>query len=133
MPGEPEVPGEVPMPSAARQVGSRAAPTERDNPESELNVPPGIKLVFGYPSNANPFIQAKLPLNMAAFENKRSRAMSYRNPNAPDVLGGTTRSFDMAKQAIESWAWQWFEGLSTAEQEALKAKVDQPPLKKQRT
>ena len=63
--------------------------------------------------------------------------MSYRDPTAPEVMGGTHRSLTVAKNRIESWAWQWFEELPKKDKDSLKEKYDVVvqgrPQKKQRT
>ncbi len=125
---------EEPAPSRHRESGSRAAPTARDDPN--MNLPSGVKAHFGFPQNASAFVQLRLPGGMT-WDGKASRAMSFRNPDAPIVSGGTTRTLEVAKASLESWAWQWFESLPVAKQKSLREshepEVSERPLKKLRT
>ena len=125
---------EMPAASSSRAEGERAPRTPRGLPD--LNLPPGCKSNFGVPSNANPFVQVKLPQSFTQM-GRSSRAMSYRDPNAPEVMGGTHRSLAVAKHSCETWAWEWFENLPQKEQDSLREKYDvlvqERPQKKQRT
>lgn len=60
--------------------------------------------------------------------------MSYRNADAPEIVGGVTRTLAVAKASCESWAWQWFESLTKAQQESLgdSSGSHERPAKKQR-
>jgi len=58
-----------------------------------------------------------LPSNFS-FENKKSKAVSYRGDVA--FSKGTSRTLEQAKACLYSWVWQWWDSLSTAEQSALK-------------
>lgn len=123
-----------PASSSRREGGPRAAPTARDDPN--MSLPPGVKAHYGFPQNASAFVQVRLP-NGISWDGKCSRAMSYRNPDAPLIPGGTTRTVEVAKASLESWAWQWFESLSVSEKKSLRevkeAGVIERPLKRVRT
>lgn len=48
--------------------------------------------------------------------------MSYKDPTAPEVMGVTHRTLALAKNSVESWAWEWFENLPKKEQDSLREK-----------
>lgn len=104
--------------------------------EPVCNLPPCCKATLGYPNGLSPFIQVRLPKGYL-FKGKESRAMSYRDADGLVVPRGTTRTYAMAVQSVESWAWSWFEDLPSATQASLRASVkehlEERPLKKQKT
>lgn len=86
----------------------------------EGDFPPGVVCHKGFPSNSSPFLQALLPGNFK-YENKRSRAVSYLKEGDVPMARGTTRSYDMALQAVLAWSWEWWQTLPTEKKSAIQS------------
>lgn len=132
--GDVEMIPDAPKERAPRNDGVHAPKVSRGDPGCAL--PPCCKAVLGYPVGLSPFIQVRLPKGFS-FQSKESRAMSYRDAEGAAVVRGTTRTFAMAKTAVESWAWQWWDSLTKVAQNSLTAaqknepqESEERPLKK---
>lgn len=121
------------MPSGHRdreEVRVRAPRTPRDDPN--LSLPPSVKQNFGA-LLASQFIQVRLPVGYV-HEGKASRALSYCDPHGTPIQGGTRRTVAVAKAALESWCWQWWESLLNDKKQILEQQDSgqlERPAKKQ--
>ena len=84
---------------------TRGAKIERGLAEGEF--PPSVACHKGFPQGSSPFLQALLPGNFK-HENKRSRAVSYLKDGDTPMPRGTTRTYQMALQAVMAWSWEWW-------------------------
>lgn len=104
-----------------RVDGPHQKPVARGEVCEPESLPPGCNCNFGYPENASPFIQCKLPQGMA-FERKKSRAVSFVSHEGSS-LKGTKRSQETALNCITSWAWSWWNSLTDDEKSSVRNAV----------
>lgn len=110
-----------PITLQARSDGAHAAPVSRGNPAEEggVSVPPGVRLNYGNPLAANPFVQLKLPQGMV-HENRKSRCVSFVGEDGVSFKG-TARSKHNALECVQSWAWSWWGILSDSQKNSVRA------------
>ena len=111
--------------------GAHAAQTPRGRPSGSW--PPGAKPYFGYPATSSAFVQCYLPENFK-FNGKKSKALSFQTEGEQKTSRGTNRTKDAAVLGVQTWAWQWFNSLTSVQQNALKETEALPerPAKKAR-
>lgn len=112
----------MPDPLQAREEGPRAAAVPRGNPATECGgeLPPGVTMNYGNPSQASPFIQLKLPSGMM-FENKKSRSLSFIPDGGLRSLKSTVRTKECAAQCLRAWSWEWWSSLSGTQRNSIRA------------
>ena len=108
--------------------GVHAPGTARGRPEGDF--PPGVTCYKKEPLDANPLFQVCLPVGFS-HEGKRSKGVSFAGDNRL-FLKGTTRSQQQAEMACMSWAWMWWDNLSSEERSSLQAGGKEPPCKKRK-
>lgn len=62
---------------------------------------------FGYPKDASPFVQARLPTGWS-HKKRCSKALSFQSDNAPAGSKFTLRPKALAEQAAKAWCWGWW-------------------------
>ena len=101
--------------------GSHAPAVARGNHAEDGELPPGVSLHKGQPTNASPFFQVLLPTGFL-FEARKSKAVSFMGSTS--FVKGTRRTEQQAKSCCLSWSWQWWNSLSVSDRSAIQSGVD---------
>ena len=115
----------------AREDGPHQAPMRRGVVGDDVQFPPGVATNFGFPQEASPFIQAKLPAPMK-FEGKKSRCVSFVGQDSDGFRGakGTTKTKDQAIQAAAAWCWSWWQSLDEAAKSGIQESANSTKKRK---
>ncbi len=111
---------QVKYPWQDRVDGPHQKPVARGEVCDADSLPPGCSANFGYPENASPFIQLRLPQGMS-YEKKKSRAVSFMDGGSS--IKGTKRTQETALNCISSWAWSWWNSLTADEKSSVRNAV----------
>ena len=102
---------------------------ERARPEGKF--PPGVQCYRKEPLAANPLFQVVLPTGFR-HEGKQSRGVSFAEGDNLFSKKGTSRTQSQAEMVCMSWAWTWWESLTSEQRSAIQSSLAEPASKKRK-